>query len=441
MKTVLILAYYFPPLGMGGVQRSAKFVKYLHRLGWRPVVLTVGDIDYYAYDPELMQDIPSEVAIHRITAPEPVVIRRVANRWRNRWVRRSPATASPQTGKKWSERLQWVLLPDTKSIWCQWALPTALNLIRDQAVDVIFATAPPYSVTGLGMALARKTGKPLVVDFRDDWTGGEFDRYPTRWHRRWVERLETRVLQYASAVVSVAEPITRRFQQKLGSQPEKFYTIPNGFDAEDFTRPALPRSEKLTFTYSGAVTPDRDPTPFLRALSRAVQSHPELRHHIRFVCVGAHLGVDVRALANHLELSSMVEWVPYQPHSKSVAYLLASDVLVLLITSETARSADVPTGKIYEYLAAQKPILALAPENGIAANMIHMYGSGMVCDPTHVDKIATTIWQYYQQLKSGTWNPSPPLPITCFERQTLTRQLIDIFDTIISTQRNRSTNA
>ncbi|KPL02135.1 MAG: hypothetical protein AMJ73_09210, partial [candidate division Zixibacteria bacterium SM1_73] len=199
-RKVLLITYYFPPMGMGGVQRTSKFAKYLPGFGWTPFVLTVKDVHYWAEDPSLLEELPPEVKVIRTGSFDPLRISFKLKslfkkrKQRNKYVKESTAQRSKLSS--------WLFFPDSKIGWVPFALLSGLNLIRKERIDLIFTTSPPPSLHLVGYLLKLLTGKPWVVDFRDPWTGYKFEIFPTRLHLFLKNQLVRLIIKNADRIIS-----------------------------------------------------------------------------------------------------------------------------------------------------------------------------------------------------------------------------------------------
>lgn len=359
MKTVLILAYYFPPLGMGGTQRVAKFVKYLPRFGWQPVVVTVKDIAYYAKDESMLDELRA-VRIYRTGSLDP---HRVLHKLSRGQSDRSPVGERRRglAGTRLYRLLSWTTIPDSKKLWLPFAFMQVRKLLKNEACDCLLTTSPPHSVHLLGYWLQRIYRLPWVADFRDGWSGGNFQYEPTFVHRWLNRRLERLVLRNADRVITVSEPLTEKMRQKAGPGDGRFQTITNGFDAADFPgKTRQTRGEKFTVTYSGTLSPIAPLESFLIALSQLLRAQPELSNKVVVNLVGLDLDGRVSVAVRELSLAKHVRLVGYCEHQKAIAYLLQSDLLLYPVADWA--SDDFVPGKTFEYMAAGKPVLAIGPE-------------------------------------------------------------------------------
>lgn len=363
MPKVLIIAYYFPPLGMGGIQRIAKLVKYLPQFGWQPTVITVKDIAYYAKDVSLLRDVDSARVI-RAGSLEP---QRMAGILAARTKPGAPASGfSPghRLGRCIQSLLAWFFIPDAKLLWLPFALARSFLLLRNERFAAVLTTSPPHSAHFIGWLLNKLYRLPWVADFRDGWSLGEFQPEPTRYHR-WLNRhLEAFVVAQADAVVTVSDGLTRRYSRLRTGQSQP-HTITNGFDPDDL-RQAIPapRQKRFRICHCGAVGAINDPASFLLALRALLDEQPALQSEIEVLFIGTILKPSTPNLVESLELAHNVKLLGNLPHPVALGYTLSADLLLLII-SGSASSAFLP-GKVFEYLAAQKNILALIPEGETA---------------------------------------------------------------------------
>ena len=427
-RRVLVFAYYFPPMGLSGVQRTAKFLKYLPRYGWESTVVTCRPHGYFAYDDSLLREVEEAgITIHRTASWDPTRL----------FGKRATVGMPRESVRKGLSALsQWVFVPDNKVGWMRPALGQALDILREKPHDLIYSSAPPYSSHLAAARLARKTGLPLVLDFRDDWVGNPRHIYPTPWHRARSTRLEGRALKAADRVVvigdAIGESLATRHPDIL--TPENARGIPQGFDPADFAVepriPGLTTDPKVfTLLYSGVFYDAQSPEPFLRGLAALVERKPALRKHIRAVFTGL-LPAFAKTLAAQLHIEDMIHHTGYLPHEEAVAGLLAADVLWMTI-GRAEGSERIWTGKLYEYFGARKPILGLIPE-GVARKALKEYGASRIVEPDAApDVIADAIGQLYEQWSGGRLPHPDPAWVAGFDRERLTGALAGIFNDIM----------
>ncbi len=409
MRRVLMISYLFPPMGGGGVQRMLKFVKYLPDFGWTPHILTCQPPRGGLRDEGLLKEIPMSTPITR-----------------------SPALLPPRW-LPWRVRdfiTRWLLTVDEQVGWLPFANRAARRIIQENPVQVIYSTSAPYSAHLIARQLHQRTLLPWVADFRDPWIGNFNLRFPTPVHRKWVERLERQVIQDADRILVVSPPMGRSFCERIaGIFPEKITWLPNGFDAQDFSNAPTIKRDKDCFylVYTGSFyTRGLTASPILHAIQMALQSGRIPRRRMRVQLIG-NIGKSTQKCISELGLSDLIETPGYVSHEQSIAHLLAAEALLLVIGS-SLDSSMVYTGKVFEYLGANKPILCLA-DDGVAAKLIRDTHTGIVVPPDDVSQISQNLVAMYQQWQTGQLSIETDRKlILTFERRNLTGQLAGIFD-------------
>lgn len=413
---------------MGGTQRVAKFVKYLPEFGWKPVVVTVKDIFYYAEDRSLLEDV-KDAQVRRTGSLDP---QRLLELFSNVRAPRQKVAHSnePSWTHKVNRLLSWMLLPDTKLLWQPFAYKAAMDIIRAGKIDCLLTTSPPHSVHLAGSLLHKMYKIPWVADFRDGWASGNFQYEPTKLHRRLNNLLEEHILKQADQVISVSAPLTEKLQQCDLENRGRFYTITNGFDRQDFSE-QKPQSEDdvFTITYSGAMSNIAPLQGFFTALSELLKSQPDLRKKLGVRLVGLDMEGQMQRFVTDAGLKELVTFCGYRPHTEAVGFLLKSHLLLYPV-ADWANDDFVP-GKTFEYMAAQKPVLALGP------NVEGVRLLKNVADVDHAGhKDISKIVDLLEARIEGEWgmsqNSSKGKTLERFERKTLTRKLASILDTAIS---------
>jgi len=433
MRNVLLLCYYFPPMGMGGTQRSAKFVKYLPHFGWEPHVVTVKDVRYYAHDESLLDEL-KHAHILRTESWDPLRL----------LVRLSPATSrkkgSAEGGgstlsRSWLNRLNqvigaWLLIPDSKMLWLPFAIHASLRLIRRHHIDVVYTTSPPQSSHLAGLVLSALTGVKWLADFRDDWTGGESQASPTAFHRFFNRLLEKLALKHADRVVAMCDFLKASLMKKHGysAQDEKFTTITNGYDRDDFSGMTdLPCADRFTITHCGSISRVSHPEPFLHAVSNLFQAHPELRRSIQIQFIGTDIFNSLEELVVRYGLQQTIPAIRYLPHRDALSQVMRSHLLLLTIFKKT--NEEIITGKVFEYLASGRPILLIS-NPGEVARMIQRHRRGTVLPHNDIAGIQQSILNYYHLHQAGRLPTAPPLSLQEFDREYLTGALARVFQEV-----------
>jgi glycosyltransferase involved in cell wall biosynthesis len=429
-RRVLVLAYYFPPVGGGGVQRTRKFVEYLPEHGYEPVVVTgpaARSLDWAPDDASLHAGIPDETEVLRLPGPEPPLTR--ARSRAERWLR----IQEPP--------VRW---------WIDGVVATAREAAR--RADVIYASMSPFGTGQAAARLARATGRPWVADLRDPWALDEWLVYTTRLHRRLEMRLMRRTLASAAAIVmntpEATAQLLRHFPE-LGDRP--VVTIPNGFDPADFSGPGPVRGDgtfrivhagwvhtaggrrhrrlRLVRRALGGSVPGldiltRSDVYLLEAVDRLLAERPELRGAVEVHLAGVAAGAgDDRGVARRRG---------YLAHADTLALMRSADLLFLPMHDlPPGTRARIVPGKTYEYLATGRPILAAVPD-GDARDLLARAGDVTLCRPADSAAMARAIAARIDDPGEGT--ARDPDVLRPFERRRLTADLAGVFDRVLAPQ-------
>lgn len=408
-----MLAYFFPPQGGSGVQRSLKYARYLPEFGWQPRVITVQPPSNSLLDDSLNAEIPPGLSIAHTTA----LLLPAQLPWRLRHF-----------------IARWLLVTDEQLGWLPFALRRARQTLQEQQIAAIYTTAAPYTTHLAGLRLKRLSGLPWIADWRDPWIGNFSATFATSWHRWLATKLERAIIHEADVSMVVSEPMRRALLARYPDlAPERVMTLPNGFDPADFedVAPLGREPDRLVIVYSGSFYGQRQsPRPFLEALDAVLTTDPVIRPAIKVRFVG-NTGAAAQ-VAHDLSLEDVVEFTGYVPHRKSIGYLLGADLLLLVIGSGSGSDA-VFTGKIFEYLAASKPILCLA-DPGVSAHLVAEANAGMVVGAADVPAIARALGQLYQDWKAGVVRyPGNPGVTARYDRRRQTQRLAALLDGLVAT--------
>ena len=383
---VLLVTMYFPPSGGGGVQRPLKFATHLPAHGIETHVLAPDDAKWIHSDPDPVP--PTQAWIHRARYLGPRA-RRLADELHGR---RGLDRLSRQA-RSLSRR---VLVPDENVAWNLTAIPAAVRIARAEGIDVVITTSPPNSVHLIGAAVKRVTGARWVADLRDSIAA-----HP---HRR-VERASVRAKEKVSA--SVARLVARQADVIVAAtaaiadeaqslEPAGIIaTILNGADFDDFAGLEYRPGDRFRLTHTGSFFGKRDPRPFLTALAESGLVDVVARF------VGDFRVAD-REWAESLGLGDRLELHPYVARREALALQRDSEALLLLIPEAGGRGQGVLSGKVFEYLAAERPILAAVPPGGAAAELIRETGAGVVAAPDDVQALREAIEELHSRWAGGT---------------------------------------
>ena len=438
MKNVLIIAYYFPPSGGPGVQRVLKHIQYLRDFGWNPIVLTVSNGDFPARDESLLKKIPSDVIVERTHIYEPYDAYRMLMGHKKGAPIDVNVIKKDDQKRSFKEQLAELIratffIPDARIGWLPTAIPKALELIKKHNVVAIYNSSPPYTTALIARQIKRKTGLRWVTGFRDPWTG--FISSPKRWFLpAWFDkRLEHSVFKEADAVECAWQGIIKDIQSKFPELPSsKFYHVPNGYDSadypsEDLIDRTLSNPGKFILTYTGSMYGRRNPAALFKALELLYQRGEIDKDRILLRFIGR-FGDEIHAMFLDTVLKDSIEVIGYVPHEKSISYLLASNVL-LLIVDESKESAEIVPGKVYEYIGSLKPVLAIAPIEGAISDLMHETQAGGIAHQSDIEGLAAILKSMYDAYCKGESIAHPNIDaIKKYERRESARMLATLLE-------------
>jgi glycosyltransferase involved in cell wall biosynthesis len=388
---VLLVTMYFPPAGGGGVQRPLKFATHLPAHGIETHVLAPDDPKWIHSDPELAP--PTQAWIHRARYLGP----------------RARKLADDLHGREGFDRLavqarslsRRMLVPDENVTWNLTAIPAAVRIARAEGIDVVLTTSPPNSVHLIGAAVKRTTGARWVADLRDSIAAHPHRRaehVAVRAKERVSASLARLVARQADVIVASSDAIADevRALKPTGSVT----TILNGADFDDFAGLEYRRGDHFRITHTGSFFGKRDPRPFLTALAESGLEDVVAR----FV---GDFRVSDREWAEKLGLGTRLELRPYVPRRDALRLQRDSDALLLLIPEAGGRGTGVLSGKVFEYLAAERPILAAVPPDGAAAELIRATGAGVVAAPDDVAALTAALVDLHSRWAAGTLDGTP----------------------------------
>jgi glycosyltransferase involved in cell wall biosynthesis len=412
---LLLVTLYFPPAGGAGVQRSLKFASHLPALGIETHVLAPDDPKWVHVDADL--PLPTQAWVHRARYVGPSG-RRIADEQYGRSGMDLALRRASTIGRR-------LLVPDENVTWNATAIPKAISIVRSEGIDVVMTTSPPGSVHLIGAAVKRTTGVKWVADLRDSIVlhphraSQGIAAVAKRKTRAGVARL---VASQADAIVAAAESIAA---ETRGLEPRgSVTTITNGCDFDDFAGLEYTRGDRFRLTHAGSFFGKRDPKPFLQALASSGLDDVTVRF------VGDFRPGD-RDFMEKLGLGDRVELIEYVPRRQSLALQRDSDALLLLIPDAEGRGRGVLSGKVFEYLAAERPILAAVPPEGAAAKLIRDTGAGVVAAADDVDALRVALVDMHARWRDGKLDGTPLSP-EWHDKLSRARRVEDLADLLRS---------
>jgi glycosyltransferase involved in cell wall biosynthesis len=442
-KRVLFIAYQFPPVGGAGVQRVVKFVKYLGEYGWEPSVLTVANPSVPAFDDSLLRDIPKQTIIARAKTWEPgYAVKKVVSQGRHG---DGPRQGFARSFAKSVVRslANLVLQPDPQVLWLPRALAAGKRLLREVAHDAIVATGPPFSSFIVGAALSRRSGLPLVLDYRDEW--GISNAYwenkkPSRLGRRIQSRIEARVVRQARALVASTRSSAGALKSvRTGARSDALVSwIYNGFDPDDFehqTQTSRQGDGRYRLAYVGTLWNLTSVGPLVEGIRELARRQPSLAARLELVCAGRRTTTQEQLLDQLKGLPCRVVTHPYLEHDAAIDLIQSADALCVLLADVPGGERVVPA-KVFEYIAARRAILAVTPR-GELSDLLQSYNLSHCVDPGNALEIAGWLARQIQQHASGSVSSPPRWNGSQFDRRHQAGQLAELLS-LVSWNSDRS---
>lgn len=422
MQKVLVITYYWPPAGGPGVQRWLKFVKYLREFEIEPIVYIPEDPNYPITDVSLKTDVPKGLKIYAHPIEEP-----------SRWVQLFASAKSKRissgiiknNNQSFLEKvLLWVrgnlFIPDARKYWVKPSVKYLSKVIENESITKIITTGPPHSVHLIGKQLKQKNKLKWIADFRDPWTtiGYHEKLRLSNYARKKHKQLEHQVLNQADTILVTSKATKREFSS-LTKTP--IHCITNGFDGRYSSETEL--DKKFTIAHIGSLLSGRNPSNLWTVLSELVRENEAFKEFFELKLVGV-VSTDVFDNIRGHGLEPYVKSIAYLSHKEAVQLQRQSQVL-LLVEIDAEETKEIVPGKIFEYFAAKRPIMAIGPQDWEVASMISETQSGRVFNYTESSEIKEVILSWFAEYQKGTLNIEST-NIDQYSRRELTRKLSEV---------------
>ncbi|MBN1409092.1 MAG: glycosyltransferase [Calditrichaceae bacterium] len=413
-KRCLIISYYFPPVGGGGVQRIVKLIKFLSQSGWDFTILTAdNDIVSLPKDASFLKDIDNRTKVIRIP------ISRTNVQSNSRYTSFLPDKSGFL--QRWLSAFFYI--PDIRKGWLKSLHPVLMDEININHYDCVLVTAPPYSLAVYAAQLTDQLSIPVILDMRDPWTTNPYKIHPTPYHHYKDLKIELESISRIKFGVSAYESLIHFYRAKIRNFETALWTvIPNGFDENDFR--SLPNGSlnngKFNIAFSGTFYSHiNPPLHIFKAINKLNEKNREkiLFHHI------GDSQINLPKLIAKYKLKNNVKLWGYLSHKKCLEKLNQMDALCFILDDRNRNSINTIGGKVYEYLRLKKPILALAPENGEAADLIASTQSGEVISPQNTDKICETLSRWILGKNNYKY-----LDVDRYNREKQARQFLQVMN-------------
>jgi glycosyltransferase involved in cell wall biosynthesis len=383
---ILLISYFYPPLGGPAALRNQKTVKYLSELGCVIDVISVGEIEYNTRDESLVSQTKERTLIRTASLDPMAILKKLSGKkpgFSENLYRGTP---------EWIKLLIRRLYPlDDKVGWLPQLVTAGTKAMQSNRYDLIYVSCGPFSSSLAAWWLGRKFGVPYVVEMRDYWTLlSDYNLQGSLLNRSFARAWEKRVLHDASGIVTATRGIGEDLAKAFGSRlTSKLITMFNGHDEEDYLE--LPDvsggGKSFTLCYFGSLYARRSLKNLYRAFLELAQAG-RLPENARIKLYGNYN----REALQELEQSGIkdrVDVVSQLSHKEALQQMQASDVLILVINSSSPKGTL--TSKVFEYLRLGKPILAMIPAHGEAAELLEESGQDYICAMESVSSIKVSL--------------------------------------------------
>ncbi len=437
---VLFVAYQFPPVGGVGVHRVTKFVKYLPQFGWNSSVLTVSNPSVPLHDESLLKDIPAGTVIRRAKTFEPGygLKKKVSggngSGRKNRFV----------SGIKSFVRTvgNTALQPDSQVLWHPRAYREGVRILNDLHHDAIIATGPPFSSLLLGAKLAKKTGLPLILDYRDEWDISNA-YWENKQQGKFSNWLQTRQQDYALRAADVVLATTPSSSQAIsevanlaGSRAKSAF-IYNGFDPDDYpdTTASVKKdygngTSRFRLSFIGTLWNLNSIEPIIAALEKLCKTSPLIAAEIELLLAGRRTE-DQDAIVDRLQGQPVaVTRLPFIDHSEAVQLMQTSDSL-LMINSDLPKTQRIINAKTFEYMAAKRPMFVVAPK-GDVWDLVQDLPGTVLCEPKQIERITDQLAMLVEQHRCGFVHSASDWEIDQYHRKALAGELASLLNSTVT---------
>lgn len=419
MQKILVIAYYWPPAGGPGVQRWLKFVKYLRDFDIEPIVYVPENPNYPINDSSLEAEIPEGIKILKQPIFEPYKLAAIFSKKKTQRI----SSGIIQKHKKQSfleKALLWVrgnlFIPDARKYWVKPSVKFLSDFIEKEDIKTVITTGPPHSIHLIGLGLKRQKSISWITDFRDPWTSIGYHKKLklTKSSRQKHKELEKLVLSTADKIVVTSNNTKKEFE-KLTNKP--IQVITNGYDG------AVVKTEldkKFSIAHIGSLLTDRNPEILWKVLGELTKENEAFKEALEVRLVGV-VGKEVFASLKQHGLASFVDELGYLAHTEVLELQPKSQVL-LLLEIDSAETRGILPGKLFEYLNAKRPILAIGPEGWEAAEIIKETDSGLGLVSNDESGLKNVLLEWFELYQKGELRLNPK-GIEKYSRKELTGQL------------------
>lgn len=431
MKKVLIITYYWPPSGGAAVQRWLSFANKLSQKGWQVHLLTVDEryATYQLRDESLKEQVDPDIKVYWTQTKEPFKL------FTSLFGKKSipkPAFSNETNPSLLKKAFRFIrgnfFIPDPRKGWKKFAVAKAMEIIDRENMTRVITAGPPHSTHFIGKELKERKGIFWLADFHDLWTDVIY--YSQLYHLPFVKRkdarLEQSILESADLIATVGD----KYRQKLLSKSDKLKEadieiLRIGYEETLFEKEEHDQQNQFVITYTGSMADFYQPEVFIGALKNVRDVYPELPMRLRFVGV---LSEGIKKKIIDAGLGEILEVIEYVPHRQSIEFLKKATVL-LLVNPVTKDEEMVIPGKIYEYFAAQKPIINITKQTAETARLIKEANAGKTFDRQMQNELGNYLTELIEKWRiHKTLDLSNRGNVFKYSREVISNHLIDLLE-------------
>jgi len=406
------------------VQRWLKFVKYLPSFDVTPVVYTVKDPDYAVEDESLLSEVSNDVQVIRESIWEPNSFLSKIN---SKEKQKSAGFIDPNPSFI-GRQIQYIranyFIPDSRKFWIKPSVKKLTSFVQENDIDIMITTGPPHSLHLIGAEIKKRTGIKWLADFRDPWTNIDyFHSLPlTKKSREKHYQMETMVLKKADAVTVVGNSMKMEFSDRN----DQVHVLTNGFDGDTKSKESL-LDKKFSICHIGMMNADRNPKILWRAIRELIDESEDFRKDLVVKLIG-NCDREVYESVSEWKLKHHVSFVAYVPHKDVLNFQRSSQILLLAVNNVPSAKSLI-TGKIFEYLQSQRPVIGIGPVDGDLADILNETQAGQMIDFEDVKGLKELIKSHYRLFKSGKLK-SKARNIDRYHRKHLSKELAEILKSL-----------
>lgn len=440
MKRLLIITYYWYPSGGSGVQRWLKMSKYLPENGWQPVIYTADGAEYPVEDYSLKKDIHPQAEIIRRPIIEPYSFYKKFLGIKKNEKIKAGFINEGEKKSSWKENLSiWLrgnlFIPDARCWWINPSVRYLKKYLKNHPVDAIISTGPPHSMHLIAKKLHKKFNIPWIADFRDPWTDIDFfkELKLSKFSLKKHHRLQRQVLTQADKVVTVGWDWAKGLESHGAENVE---VITNGYDFNlDELNADIKLSENFTMSHVGIIGQSRNPHKLWEALAELLNDNilPDFDKLLKIRLIGQVDNAVIDSVKQN-NLENYVEIIPYIPHEDVIKEQCSSQVLLLFVNN-SPNAKGILTGKIFEYVASGRPVLAIGPTDGDMAIFLNETKSGTIIDFGNKDTMKETIKSLFLKYKDNQLETNKNKEIEKYSRRALAKEYVRLIEKIINTEK------